>query len=105
MVKAVKTASKKKSVAGAPVPPVPPTFAPVVSAFAGDHTVSRRLRRGSRSPKRRTGSCGGGSGHIVVDETTDLPEGTELTLVMVDADDDTTAEERADLARRSAASL
>jgi hypothetical protein len=22
--------------------PVPPTFAPVVSAFAGDHTVSRR---------------------------------------------------------------
>jgi hypothetical protein len=40
----------------------------------------------------------------VVDETTDLPEGTELTLVMVDADDDMTAEERADLARRSAAS-
>ena len=36
-------------------------------------------------------------GHIVVDETTDLPEGTELTLVMVEADDEMTAEERADL--------
>jgi len=36
-------------------------------------------------------------GHIVVDESTDLPEGTQLTLVMVDADDEMTPEERADL--------
>ena len=39
MAKAAKKVSKQKPVAGAPVPP---TFAPVVSAFAGDHTVSRR---------------------------------------------------------------
>ena len=36
-------------------------------------------------------------GHIVVDGKTDLPEGTRLTLVMVDADDEMTPEERADL--------
>jgi hypothetical protein len=36
-------------------------------------------------------------GHIVVDEKTDLPDGTQLTLVMVDADDEMTPEERADL--------
>jgi hypothetical protein len=36
-------------------------------------------------------------GHIVVDESTDLPEGTQLTLVMVDADDEMSPEERADL--------
>jgi hypothetical protein len=36
-------------------------------------------------------------GHIVVDESTDLPEGTRLTLVMVDADDEMSPEERADL--------
>ena len=36
-------------------------------------------------------------GHIVVDETTDLPEGTELTLVLVDSPDEMTADERADL--------
>jgi hypothetical protein len=36
-------------------------------------------------------------GHIVVDEVTDLPEGTQLTLVMVDADDEMSPEERADL--------
>jgi hypothetical protein len=36
-------------------------------------------------------------GHIVVDESTDLPEGTQLTLVMVDADDEMSHEERADL--------
>jgi hypothetical protein len=36
-------------------------------------------------------------GHIVVDEATDLPEGTQLTLVMVDADDEMSPEERADL--------
>ena len=36
-------------------------------------------------------------GQIVVEEKTDLPEGTELTLVMVDADDEMTPEERADL--------
>lgn len=36
-------------------------------------------------------------GRIVVDEATDLPEGTELTLVMVDSDDEMTADERADL--------
>ena len=34
---------------------------------------------------------------IVVEGKTDLPEGTELTLVMVEADDDMTPEERADL--------
>jgi hypothetical protein len=39
MAKAAKKASKKKPLAGAPVPP---SFAPVVSAFAGDRTVSRR---------------------------------------------------------------
>jgi O-acetylhomoserine/O-acetylserine sulfhydrylase-like pyridoxal-dependent enzyme len=36
-------------------------------------------------------------GHIVVNESTDLPEGTELTLILVDASDDMTIEERADL--------
>jgi hypothetical protein len=36
-------------------------------------------------------------GHIVVDEPTDLPDGTELTLVVLDADDEMTADERADL--------
>ena len=36
-------------------------------------------------------------GHIVVEETTDLPEGTQLTLVMLDGDDEMTPEERADL--------
>jgi hypothetical protein len=33
----------------------------------------------------------------VVEEKTDLPEGTQPTLVMVDADDEMTPEERADL--------
>jgi hypothetical protein len=33
----------------------------------------------------------------VIEEKTDLPEGTQLTLVMVDADDEMTPEERADL--------
>jgi len=33
----------------------------------------------------------------VVEETTNLPEGTQLTLVMVDDDDEMTPEERADL--------
>jgi len=33
----------------------------------------------------------------VVEEKTDLPEGTLLTLVMVDSDDEMTPEERADL--------
>ena len=36
-------------------------------------------------------------GQIVVEGKTDLPEGTELTLVMVEADDEMTPEERADL--------
>ena len=36
-------------------------------------------------------------GQIVVEGKTDLPEGTELTVVMVDADDEMTPEERADL--------
>jgi len=36
-------------------------------------------------------------GRIVVDEKTDLPDGTQLTLVVVDADDEMTPEERADL--------
>jgi hypothetical protein len=36
-------------------------------------------------------------GQIVVEEKTDLPEGTQLTLVMVDASDEMTPEERADL--------
>jgi hypothetical protein len=36
-------------------------------------------------------------GHIVVDGSTDLPEGTQLTLVMVDADSEMSPEERADL--------
>jgi hypothetical protein len=36
-------------------------------------------------------------GQIVVEDKTDLPEGTQLTLVMVDADDEMTPEERADL--------
>jgi len=36
-------------------------------------------------------------GHIVVDETTDLPDGTEMTLLVVDRDDEMTSEERAAL--------
>jgi hypothetical protein len=36
-------------------------------------------------------------GQIVVEGKTDLPEGTELTLVMVEADDEMSPEERADL--------
>ncbi len=36
-------------------------------------------------------------GHIVVDESTDLPDGTQLTLVMVDGADEMSPEERADL--------
>jgi len=36
-------------------------------------------------------------GHIVVEETTDLPDGTEMTLLVVDRDDEMTAEEREDL--------
>lgn len=38
--KTAKMAAKKKKALA--VAPVPPTFAPVVDAFAGDHTVSRR---------------------------------------------------------------
>lgn len=36
-------------------------------------------------------------GHIVVDEPTDLPDGTELTLLLLEAEDEMTAEERANL--------
>jgi hypothetical protein len=37
-------------------------------------------------------------GHIVVDESTDLPDGTELTLLLVDDDEsEMTAAEQADL--------
>jgi hypothetical protein len=36
-------------------------------------------------------------GQILVEGKTDLPEGTELTLVRVDADDEMTSEEGADL--------
>ena len=36
-------------------------------------------------------------GHIVVDEPTDLPDGTELTLLLLEAEDQLTAEERANL--------
>jgi len=36
-------------------------------------------------------------GGQIVEGKTDLPEGTELTLVMVEADDEMTPEERADL--------
>ena len=36
-------------------------------------------------------------GQIVVEGKTDLPEGTELTLILVEADDEMTPEERADL--------
>jgi hypothetical protein len=36
-------------------------------------------------------------GHIVVEEPTNLPEGTELMLLIVEADDEITPEERADL--------
>lgn len=36
-------------------------------------------------------------GQIVVEERTDLPEGTQLTLVMAEADDEMTPEERAEL--------
>lgn len=36
-------------------------------------------------------------GHIVVDETTDLQDGTEMTLLVVDRDDEMTVEERAAL--------
>jgi hypothetical protein len=58
------------------------------------------------APDRRSepaGYCNGIStlharvkgGQIVVEGKTDLPEGTELTLVMVESDDEMTAEERA----------
>jgi hypothetical protein len=33
----------------------------------------------------------------VVDEPTELPDGTELTVLLVDQEDEMTAEERADL--------
>lgn len=36
-------------------------------------------------------------GHIVVDEPTDLPDGTELTLLLLEAEDEMTPEERAEL--------
>jgi hypothetical protein len=36
-------------------------------------------------------------GQIVVEERTDLPEGTQLTLVMIEPDDEMTPEERAEL--------
>lgn len=36
-------------------------------------------------------------GQIVIEDKTDLPEGTELTLVLVDADDEMTQQEHADL--------
>lgn len=36
-------------------------------------------------------------GHIVVDEPTDLPEGMELTLALLDADDEMSDAERAEL--------
>ena len=36
-------------------------------------------------------------GHIVVDEPTDLPEGTEVTVSVLDADDLMSVEERAQL--------
>jgi hypothetical protein len=36
-------------------------------------------------------------GHIVVDEATELPEGTKLTVMLLDSDDEMTAAERADL--------
>ncbi|MCA9707859.1 MAG: hypothetical protein KDK70_18550 [Myxococcales bacterium] len=37
------------------------------------------------------------AGRLVLDEPTDLPEGTVVTLRVVDEDDDLTAEERAAL--------
>ncbi len=37
------------------------------------------------------------NGRIVVDEPTDLPEGTELYLVQADPDDDMSDDERAEL--------
>ena len=40
------------------------------------------------------------NGRLVVDEPTDLPEGTELELVSVDDDDDMDAEDRAEIQRR-----
>jgi hypothetical protein len=36
-------------------------------------------------------------GHIVVDEPTDLPEGMELTVALLDADDEMSEPERAEL--------
>jgi hypothetical protein len=36
-------------------------------------------------------------GHIVVDETTELPEGTKLTVMLLDSDDEMTPAERAEL--------
>jgi hypothetical protein len=39
------------------------------------------------------------NGHLVVNEPTDLPEGTELELVSVDDDDDLTDEDRAEVLR------
>jgi hypothetical protein len=36
-------------------------------------------------------------GHIVVDEPTDLPDGTELKLLLLEGEDEMTAEECADL--------
>ena len=36
-------------------------------------------------------------GHIVSDEATDLPEGTKLTMMLLDAEDEMTPAERADL--------
>jgi hypothetical protein len=39
------------------------------------------------------------NGHLVVNEPTDLPEGTELELVSVDDDDDMNDEDRAEVLR------
>jgi hypothetical protein len=36
-------------------------------------------------------------GHIVSDDATDLPEGTKLTVMLLDAEDEMTPAERADL--------
>jgi hypothetical protein len=36
-------------------------------------------------------------GHIVVDEPTDLPEGMEVTLALLDAEDDLSDSERVEL--------
>ena len=37
------------------------------------------------------------NGHLVMDEPTDFPEGTEVRLIAVDADDDLDEDERARL--------